>query len=131
VDGPLTSIADREAIVETIVERCAGLDVHKDMVTACLRTPAPGGGRRQQIGEFRTDTAAPSAALSTARAWFAVVGGHPDETISARQSRTRAGPQVAQSDAGQIGGDPPVQHAGALETCRARPGDRVAFEPPR
>jgi transposase len=43
--------------METIVERCAGLDVHKDMVTACLRTPAPGGGRRQQIGEFKATTA--------------------------------------------------------------------------
>jgi hypothetical protein len=43
--------------METIVERCAGLDVHKDTVTASLRAPAPGGGRRQQIAEFRATTA--------------------------------------------------------------------------
>jgi transposase len=43
--------------MEMIVERSAGLDVHKDTVMACIGTPAPEGGQRQQIGEFRTTTA--------------------------------------------------------------------------
>jgi transposase len=43
--------------METMVERCAGLDVHKDTVMACLRLPAEGGGRRQEIAEFRATTA--------------------------------------------------------------------------
>jgi hypothetical protein len=29
----------RRQQVETLVERCAGLDVHKDSVTACLTAP--------------------------------------------------------------------------------------------
>jgi transposase len=42
--------------VEVIVARAAALDVHKDTLTACVRIPEPGGGRRQQIREFRTFT---------------------------------------------------------------------------
>jgi transposase len=40
--------------VETIVERAAGLDVHKAQVTACVRVPAPGGERAQEVAEFQT-----------------------------------------------------------------------------
>jgi transposase len=42
--------------MEIVVARCAGLDVHKDTVMACVRTPAPEGGRRQQVRQFRTFT---------------------------------------------------------------------------
>jgi transposase len=42
--------------MDVIVARCAGLDVHKDTVMACVRTPAPEGGRHQQVREFRTFT---------------------------------------------------------------------------
>jgi transposase len=42
--------------MEVIIARAAGLDVHKDTVTACVRTPEPGGGRRQRIREVRTFT---------------------------------------------------------------------------
>ena len=38
--------------METIFERVAGLDVHKAQVTACVRLPAPGGGREQHLAEF-------------------------------------------------------------------------------
>ena len=31
--------------MDVVVERCAGLDVHKDTVVACVRVPAPGGVR--------------------------------------------------------------------------------------
>jgi transposase len=40
--------------VETIVERPGALDVHKEQVTACVRVPADGGRREQQVAEFAT-----------------------------------------------------------------------------
>src|SRR5215207_8522513 len=43
--------------VETLVERCAGLDVHKDSVTACVRVPDGHGGRRAETRRFTTTTA--------------------------------------------------------------------------
>lgn len=38
--------------METMVERCAGLDVHKDTVVACVRTPGPKGERQVELREF-------------------------------------------------------------------------------
>jgi len=38
--------------MEVIVDRCAGLDVHKRTVVACVRTPGPGKAKRQS--EVRT-----------------------------------------------------------------------------
>jgi transposase len=35
-----------------IVARCAGLDVSKNEVVACVRTPDGTGGRRQEIRTF-------------------------------------------------------------------------------
>lgn len=52
--------------MEVIVARVAGLDVHKDTVTACVRVPDPGGERRQQVREFRTFT----HDLRRLRAWL-------------------------------------------------------------
>jgi transposase len=41
--------------VETVVERPAALDVHKEQVTACVRVPAAEGkGREQHVAEFST-----------------------------------------------------------------------------
>ena len=40
--------------METIVERAAGLDVHKAQVTACVRVPARGRERAQEVAEFQT-----------------------------------------------------------------------------
>lgn len=37
--------------MDVLVECCAGLDVHKDTVVACVRTPGPHGGR---VGVTRT-----------------------------------------------------------------------------
>jgi transposase len=42
--------------METMVERCAGLDVHKDTVVACVRTPGPKGRREMELREFGTMT---------------------------------------------------------------------------
>lgn len=43
--------------MERVVERCAGLDVHKDTVAACIRVPGPGGRREQHVKTFGTTTA--------------------------------------------------------------------------
>jgi hypothetical protein len=40
-----------------LVERCAGLDVHKDSVTACVRAPDGHGGRHAGTRSFTTTTA--------------------------------------------------------------------------
>lgn len=53
--------------METIVERPAGLDVHKAQVTACVRVPIDGGGREQHVAEFPTTV----TGLLTLRDWLA------------------------------------------------------------
>jgi transposase len=40
--------------METVVERPAALDVHKEQVTACARTPGGRGRREQHLAEFKT-----------------------------------------------------------------------------
>ncbi len=42
--------------MEIVVERCAGLDVHKDLVVACVRVPGPAGERETKIASFSTFT---------------------------------------------------------------------------
>jgi len=42
--------------LEVVVERCAFLDVHRDTVMACARTPGGGGGRCEEVREFGTTT---------------------------------------------------------------------------
>ncbi len=42
--------------MQVVVERCAFLDVHRDTVMACARTPDGGGGRREEVAEFGTTT---------------------------------------------------------------------------
>ena len=43
--------------MDTLVERCAGLDVHKDSVTACVRVPDGHSGRQAKTRTFPTTTA--------------------------------------------------------------------------
>jgi transposase len=53
--------------MDVLVDRCAGLDVHKDTVMAAIRRPtADGRGREQEIRQYRTFT----AALRELRAWL-------------------------------------------------------------
>jgi transposase len=40
--------------VEVVSERCAGLDVGKDEVVACIRVPDGAGGRRQEVHSYPT-----------------------------------------------------------------------------
>lgn len=42
--------------MEVVVERCAGIDVHKDMVAVCVRVPGPDGERVAELAEFSTFT---------------------------------------------------------------------------
>jgi transposase len=42
--------------MDIVVSRCAGLDVHKDTVVACVRTPGSDGQRAEQVRTFGTTT---------------------------------------------------------------------------
>jgi transposase len=42
--------------MDRIIERCAGLDVHKDSLMACVRVPGERGSRHQQTRTFSTTT---------------------------------------------------------------------------
>ena len=52
--------------MEVIVCRCAGLDVHKNTVMACVRVPGPDGGRVSRVRQFGTFT----ASLRELRDWL-------------------------------------------------------------
>ncbi len=56
--------------MDRLIERCAGLDVHKATVTACVRVPGETGGRHQDIRTFSTTT----AGLLTLRDWLQSYG---------------------------------------------------------
>jgi hypothetical protein len=49
--------------VELLVARCAGLDVAKDEVVACVRVPDGHGGRTQEVRTFQTFTSGLPGAL--------------------------------------------------------------------
>ena len=55
--------------MERLIERCAGLDVHKSSLTACVRVPRPGGGRDQETRTFRTTTQGLLALLDWLRSY--------------------------------------------------------------
>ena len=42
--------------MDRVLERCAGLDVHKKTVTACVRVPGISGDRAQHVRTFGTTT---------------------------------------------------------------------------
>jgi transposase len=56
--------------MDVLVERCAGLDVHKDTVAACVRTPGPSRARAQEVRTFGTTT----VELLALRDWLAACG---------------------------------------------------------
>jgi transposase len=58
-------------VVELVVERCAGVDVGKDEVVACVRSPGPGGrGRAKETRTFASFT----GELEAMAEWFAAEG---------------------------------------------------------
>ena len=56
--------------MELLVARCAGLDVAKDEVVACVRVPDGHGGRAQQVRTFPTFT----SGLEALAGWLAAEG---------------------------------------------------------
>ena len=42
--------------MEVLYPQCAGLDVHKDSVVACMRAAQPEGGPRVEVRSFATTT---------------------------------------------------------------------------
>jgi hypothetical protein len=56
--------------MDIVVERCCGLDVHKDTVVACVRTSGKGGKRQQDTRTFGTMT----ADLLALRDWLVAMG---------------------------------------------------------
>jgi transposase len=53
--------------MEQIHDRVAGLDVHRDQVTVCVRTPGPRGGVQTQKARFGTTT----GGLAALAGWLA------------------------------------------------------------
>jgi transposase len=53
--------------VELLVARCAGLDVAKDEVVACVRVPDGRGGRAQEVRTYPTFT----SGLEALAGWLA------------------------------------------------------------
>src|SRR2546425_8866542 len=51
---------------DTIYRVCCGLDVHKDTVVACLRSPGSNGQRHKEVRTYGTTT----AALGDLAAWL-------------------------------------------------------------
>jgi transposase len=56
--------------MDVLVERCAGVDIGKDEVVACVRTPDPAGGRRKETRTFASFTGDLEAMVD----WFAAEG---------------------------------------------------------
>lgn len=56
--------------MQILYERCAGLDIGKDEVVACIRVPDGGGGRRREVRTFGTFT----RQLETLAQWLAAEG---------------------------------------------------------
>jgi transposase len=62
---------DEEAAVDVLIERCAGVDIGKTEVVACVRTPSPTGrGRRKQTRTFSAFT----GELEAMADWFLAEG---------------------------------------------------------
>src|SRR5712692_4650269 len=54
--GGVLTVDRKGGTMDRLVERCAGLDVHKDSVAATVRIPGPGGQRLQETRTFSTTT---------------------------------------------------------------------------
>ncbi len=57
--------------MDTLIERCAGIDIGKDELVACVRVPGPGGrGRTKTTRTFTTFTSSLEAMIE----WFTEQG---------------------------------------------------------
>ena len=98
-------------MVQAIIERCCGLDVHQETVVACLLVGAPGAQPTKEVRTFRTVTRDLEALGDWLRATavthvgmkstgvyrrpvYAVLEGHFELIVgNARHIRNRAGAQ--------------------------------------
>jgi hypothetical protein len=76
--------------MDQLIERCAGLDVHKETVAACIRVPGPGDTRSQYVQVFGTTT----GDLLTLRDWLEAHGVTHVATAR-RSSENRRGKPTA------------------------------------
>src|SRR6266566_4541199 len=44
-------------VMDQLIERCCGLDVHRDTIAACVRVPGPNGKRQHEVRTFGTTDA--------------------------------------------------------------------------
>src|SRR5512132_2636280 len=65
-------------LMEVMFDRVAGLDVGKETLTVCVRTPSSRGGRRSQTRTFKTTT----GSLRVMRDWLV----EPGVSIAAMES---------------------------------------------
>src|SRR5207245_2888854 len=42
------------SVMDRLIERCCGLDVHRDTIAACVRVPGPNGKRQHEVRTFGT-----------------------------------------------------------------------------
>lgn len=61
--------------MERLFERCAGLDIHKETVVACVRVPGEDGGRDQQTRTFGATTEQLLVLLDWLRGWGVTLVG--------------------------------------------------------
>src|SRR5208283_4535370 len=61
---------DKEAMMQAIIERCCGLDVHQETVVACVLVGAPGVHPTKEVRTFRTVT----RDLEALRDWLQELG---------------------------------------------------------
>lgn len=61
--------------MERLFERCAGLDIHKDTVVACVRVPGEDGARFQETRTFGTTTEQLLVLLDWLRGWGVMLVG--------------------------------------------------------
>ena len=71
--------------MDRFVERCAGLDVHKDSVAATVRVPGSGRERLQETRTFQTTT----RGLLTLADWLSSYGVHSRIACKAGRARRR------------------------------------------
>jgi hypothetical protein len=62
----------RRLLVDVLIECCAGIDIGKDEVVACVRTPASGGRGRQK--RTRTTFSSFTGSLEAMADWLTAEG---------------------------------------------------------
>src|SRR5271165_6545499 len=68
--GVTVAFRRKEAMMQAIIERCCGLDVHQETVVACLLVGAPGAQATKEVRTFRTVT----RDLEALRDWLLAAG---------------------------------------------------------